>query len=238
VGEKDRFFGTLGGKQVEAELQRLGMLVKGLLRDLTSLKDSVWRLQEERYEVKQKIDSFEQSGLGELRATVESTHGQLQMLVGQVDLLDARVVAADDSSAQLSSLACKLELIDARLTACEEEDVGVWRSLCANGAEGALDGKIVPEALTSCYRSPVSSADQVALQASRDSTPMSSSAVLCSATPVILEDPAQKERGASTASTISGGRRPPSELFMHSRPASTPGRVTSEGRESLDKSDL
>merc|ERR1719482_1597559 len=77
-GEKDRFFGNLSGTQVEAELRRLGMLVKGLLRDLTTLKDAVWRLQDERYEVKHKLETFERTGLDEVRSVVAKSNGHLK----------------------------------------------------------------------------------------------------------------------------------------------------------------
>jgi len=47
TNEKDRFYGSLCGTQVEAELRRLGMLVKGLARDVVTIKGSMWNRQED-----------------------------------------------------------------------------------------------------------------------------------------------------------------------------------------------
>mmetsp|Transcript_41959 Transcript_41959/g.78468 ORF Transcript_41959/g.78468 Transcript_41959/m.78468 type:complete len:448 (+) Transcript_41959:71-1414(+) len=131
-GEKERFYGSFSGTQVEAELKRLAMLVKGLLRDLTIVKDSVWHLEDERQEVKEKLDQVENVfSLGEAKK-----NEQLLKLTGQVEMLEARLTASDDSTAQIAELAGQVELLDARLSACE--DVENWRCTKQPSTEAVL----------------------------------------------------------------------------------------------------
>merc|ERR1711865_198284 len=100
------------------------------------------------YEVKQKVESFEREGLGEVRSVMAKTTSQMKTLVEQVEMLDSRVVAADDCSVQFSELACRMELIDARLKAYEEQDIVAWLSCSAAGGvdiKGLMDARRVPD---------------------------------------------------------------------------------------------
>lgn len=48
---KSGFFGKMAGVEIEAELQRHAMLLKGLLRDVAVIQDTVWGMAKERAEV-------------------------------------------------------------------------------------------------------------------------------------------------------------------------------------------
>jgi hypothetical protein len=244
LGETDHFYGSFSGTQVETELRRLGTLVKGILRDLGSLKDSVWHLQDERFEVKQKVEEFERYGLGEVKADVAKTNTSLKALSQTVEILDARIVGVDDCSEMFGELACKLHLMEARLAACEEQDLNDFRPISVAGGEGCFDGKPMdvgamwsrssppPDNLSSDGR-----ASSELRKVSPDVGTLSSALTSPAMTPAMMEESMHKQqRGASVASTTaSGGGHPLSG--MPSRPATTMGRFTSEGAgtPSLDR---
>ncbi|CAJ1340010.1 unnamed protein product [Effrenium voratum] len=73
------FFGRLTGADIEAELQRQAVLLKGLLRDMAVVRDTVWHLADERsflpaaaQDAKEAIDTA-----AELRAKI---HAKVQSL--------------------------------------------------------------------------------------------------------------------------------------------------------------
>lgn len=151
---KDRFHGTtLTTSQVELEVRRLSVLLSGLVRDFSILKDSVWHLEDERGVALERMNRFEQVDLRDLRAASEETGDRLRALAGKVDglleacevqdtplkveqlasqveLLDTRLVAHEDA------LACRVDLLDARLAAREAAlDRLLW--LPAQGSSSA-----------------------------------------------------------------------------------------------------
>merc|ERR1712216_937772 len=135
---------------------------------------------------------------------------------GEVDKLDARVVAADDSSAQITELACKLELMDARLAAFEDQDLNALRSFSALGGEGILDAK----GFTRTSSSTPSSWDRSACQSSTPSSKLVESG---------NQESLRKQPANSVASTASGGQRLPSKQLSSDRPSTSPGREMSNG---------
>ncbi|CAJ1406247.1 unnamed protein product [Effrenium voratum] len=85
------FFGRLTGADIEAELQRQAVLLKGLLRDMAVVRDTVWHLADERsflpaaaQDAKEAIDTA-----AELRAKIHELDAKVQSLpVSQKDAAD------------------------------------------------------------------------------------------------------------------------------------------------------
>ncbi|CAJ1406248.1 unnamed protein product [Effrenium voratum] len=76
------FFGRLTGADIEAELQRQAVLLKGLLRDMAVVRDTVWHLADERsflpaaaQDAKEAIDTA-----AELRAKIHELDAKVQSL--------------------------------------------------------------------------------------------------------------------------------------------------------------
>jgi len=85
---KNSFFGRVSGHEVEAELQRHAMLIKGLLRDVAILRDVVWHLADERAEVGKARESAEnvQAEIASLRAYLEETRAApVQKSAGRIE---------------------------------------------------------------------------------------------------------------------------------------------------------
>lgn len=123
--EKDRFYGSMDGPQVEQELQRLGALVKGLLRDFAVIKDTVFHLEDDKCSLVERVDHLENSDLGSLSKGLADASKRIQDLIGTVDDLHPRVNVGEAAKDMLDTLTCKFELLDARVMSLESDDRGI-----------------------------------------------------------------------------------------------------------------
>lgn len=92
---KGRFYGSLPGAEVEAELQRHATLLKGLLRDFAVMRDVVWHLQDEHQQVIRSMEQMEQTQarLATLPSSLEKSDDRLQGLATEVQRLRLDVAA-------------------------------------------------------------------------------------------------------------------------------------------------
>mmetsp|Transcript_69708 Transcript_69708/g.167344 ORF Transcript_69708/g.167344 Transcript_69708/m.167344 type:complete len:348 (+) Transcript_69708:67-1110(+) len=71
--EREKHYGSLHGSKVEAELNRLSMIVKGIIRDLACVKDTVWHLEDDV----QQWQDVQSSEINEFRSWMESADKRL-----------------------------------------------------------------------------------------------------------------------------------------------------------------
>jgi len=103
--EKDRFYGNATGVQVEAELKRLGTLLRGLLRDFKVVKHSMWHLEECQDEHGRRLDALERRV--PLMDSMNSWSERLDALFGKLDLVEG-IGSVED--AHQSRAVCGLDM--------------------------------------------------------------------------------------------------------------------------------
>lgn len=138
--EKERFYGSLSGSQIEIDLKQHATLLKTLLHDVTMMKNSIWHLEEEQCQVSKRIDEFETTE--PIKKLVEDENAQakmdnLSLQIADMTIrmltcekskdmsnklpatIDTLLTRADIVTEQLAGLSCRIAHIETRFTTCE-----------------------------------------------------------------------------------------------------------------------
>lgn len=118
-----RRHGALTGAQVEEELRRFGRVLKSLVHDFSVVKNSVWRLEQDRgaprQQLVEKSDTVSQAALCDVIARLDAQRDMLSGMHGRLDCLDARLGDVEQLGPVSRELVGRVELLDARITAQE-----------------------------------------------------------------------------------------------------------------------
>eukprot|EP00931_Biecheleriopsis_adriatica_P038915 TRINITY_DN22260_c0_g1_i1.p1 TRINITY_DN22260_c0_g1~~TRINITY_DN22260_c0_g1_i1.p1 ORF type:complete len:435 (+),score=107.56 TRINITY_DN22260_c0_g1_i1:58-1362(+) len=121
---KQSFFGRLSGSEIEAELQRHAMLLKGLLRDVAVMRDVLWHLADERSEVTKALAVSEknEAELATLRTSVDAVTSEVakvqsEMISAEVakvpsEMMDSTEVIEEQSQALDSMMQGRQDMMD------------------------------------------------------------------------------------------------------------------------------
>ncbi|CAE8637044.1 unnamed protein product, partial [Polarella glacialis] len=100
---KERFYGTLSGPQVQAELQRLATVFQGMFRDFGVVKDWVAHLADEQAAEQARNGGLEENIIPNLQNICEDLETRMQDLTEKVIVADRRGVEASSACEEVLS---------------------------------------------------------------------------------------------------------------------------------------
>jgi len=121
---KSRFYGTMAGPQVEDELRRQATVLKGLMRDVSIVKDSVWHLEEDRPQLR----ASEHGGVKHIQEdgqNAETLADVAQRTTALSDALDTLKKGDADKTNRIADLGIQVNQIAAHLNSQVPEALAI-----------------------------------------------------------------------------------------------------------------
>lgn len=92
-GDRDKFFGSKTGKEIEDQIWQLSTLVSGLLRDMSIVKNAMWHVEEGQRQLDDRMERMAYE-IEPLDGRVSTLSGNLQQFT---DLIEGRFTAIEEA---------------------------------------------------------------------------------------------------------------------------------------------